>query len=356
MTVPPPEPALPVPSPPRPARRANRWIQIAVVAVVFVSVAILTAGVLRPHPAPPRVAPPSMPGVAPVLGAYATHPVVITLPHRTASYLGVFVRGVPGSYVPLQNFADRTRVQPNIALYYSSWFERFQSVFAVQATDHGAVPQIQIDPSRVRLGQIASGRDDSYLEAFATDVASYGAHTGHGVIISFGHEMNGSWYSWGRGHTSPRLFVAAWRHIVRLFRKEGADDVTWLWTVNIIDKRGGIPSPAPWWPGSSFVTWIGIDGYFLKPSWTFAPLFGPTITAVRALSREPVPILIAETGAAAGADQPGKIADLYAGVRAYGLLGFVWFDARGLQYFRMNDPAALAAYRQGARAYGRPPS
>ena len=27
-------------------------------------------------------------------------------------------------------------------------------------------------------------------------------------------------------------FVAAWRHIVTLFRAEGADNVTWLWTVN----------------------------------------------------------------------------------------------------------------------------
>ena len=32
------------------------------------------------------------------------------------------------------------------------------------------------------------------------------------------------------------------------------------------------------------MTWVGIDGYYLKPSWQFAPLFGPTIGAVRALT------------------------------------------------------------------------
>ena len=113
----------------------------------------------------------------------------------------------------------------------------------------------------------------TYLESFATDVAGYGARTGQGVIIGFGHEMNGSWYPWGYRHVAPALFVAAWRHIVKLFRQQGADDVTWLWTVNII-SGGRIPSPAPWWPGSAYVTWVGIDGYYFKPSWSFLRFSG----------------------------------------------------------------------------------
>ena len=149
--------------------------------------------------------------------------------------------------------------------------------------------------------------------------------------------------------------MAAWRHIVNVFRQQGADNVTWLWTVNIIDmQRGNIPSPAPWWPGSSYVTWVGIDGYYLKPSWTFAPLFGPTIKAVRALTLDP--ILISETGAAPAAGQPAKIADLFAGIRAYGLLGFVWFDANGIRDWRLDSPAAVAAFRRGAKTFKRPAS
>ena len=45
-----------------------------------------------------------------------------------------------------------------------------------------------------------------------------------------------------------------------------------------------IPRPGQWWPGNSYVNWVGIDGYYLKPSWSFAPLFGPTIGAVRGLT------------------------------------------------------------------------
>ena len=104
------------------------------------------------------------------------------------------------------------------------------------------------------------------------------------------------------------------------------------------------------------MNWVGIDGYYLKPSWHFAPLFGPTIAAVRRLT--PDPILIAETGAVPAADQPEKIADLFSGIRRYGLLGFVYFDSttdRGL-HFGIESPAAVAAFREGASTYSRPGS
>ena len=94
----------------------------------------------------------------------------------------------------------------------------------------------------VSIAGIAAGRYDGYLSAYAEAVRAYR----HPVILSFGHEMNGWWSTWGYTHTSPATFVAAWRHIVTLFRDLGAGNVTWLWTVNIInDARGGkIPSPA----------------------------------------------------------------------------------------------------------------
>ena len=105
--------------------------------------------------------------------------------------------------------------------------------------------------------------------------------------------MNGNWYSWGYRHTSPAVFVAAWRHIVTLFRDLGARNVTWLWTVNIMHTGGSIASPVPGGPATKYVTWVGLDGYYYKPSWKFAPLFGPTIAAIREFTH--APMLIAET-------------------------------------------------------------
>ncbi len=275
----------------------------------------------------------------------------VTLPVTPESYIGVYRDGVPGSYAGLTAFTQTTGIRPGVVPYFSGWFEPFQVDFAKTAAAHGAVPLVQIEPSDVSLTAIAAGQYDTYLSTFATAVRSYR----YPVIVSFGHEMNGWWYSWGYGHTSPTAFVAAWRHIVTVFRGQGAWNVTWLWTVNVIDKRCRcIPPPAPWWPGDSYVTWVGIDGHYYKPSWRFAPLFGPTIRAVRALTRHP--ILVAETGAAPGAGKPAKIADLFAGIRAYGLLGFVWFDADGTRDWRIDSPAAVAAFRLGAKTFRKPGS
>jgi hypothetical protein len=280
-------------------------------------------------------------------------PLPVHLPTTPQSYLGVYAAGVPASYGGVTAFAHDTGVSPDVVTYYSGWYESFQKSFARAAANDGAVPLIAMDPTGVSVADIASGRYDGYLSSYAEAVRAYR----YPVILSFGHEMNGTWYSWGYRHTSPADFVAAWRHIVTVFRALGARNVTWLWSVNIINntQHGKIPRPAPWWPGSSYVTWVGIDGYYLKPSWKFAPLFGPTIAAIRTLTRDP--ILIGETSAAPDAGQPAKIADLFAGIRAYGLLGFVWFDSTTSinQDFRISSPAAIAAFRQGAKTtYTRP--
>ena len=273
------------------------------------------------------------------------------LPATPGSYLGVYSPSAPSSYAGLTSFTSATGVQPRLVVYYSGWLEPFQASFAATAAQHGAVPVVQIDPTGVNLTAIADGRYDAYLTSYAQAVRAYHRP----VILSFGHEMNAPWYSWGYLHTSPAAFVAAWRHIVTRFRRLGAGNVTWLWTVNVIQSQDGRTlSPAAWWPGSSYVTWVGVDGYYLEPSWRFVAIFGPTIVALRELTRDP--ILIAETSATRAAGQPAKIADLFAGVRLYGLLGFIWFNAATSHDYRMAGPAAIAAYHRAATAYARPAS
>ena len=180
---------------------------------------------------------------------------------------------------------------------------------------------------------------------------------GRPVILSFGHEMNGNWYSWAFQHTPATVFVAAWRHIVTLFRKAGATNVTWLWTVNIIGQPNHAPPPNRWWPGSSYVNWVGIDGYYRNSSIGFASVFGPTIASVRQLTSDP--ILIAETAAQPSDGQSAKMRNMFAGVHTFGLLGFVWFDKNDFsistpgqeQYWHLQNSGALATFRRDANAF-----
>jgi hypothetical protein len=83
-------------------------------------------------------------------------------------------------------------------------------------------------------------------------------------------------------------------------------------------------------------------------------LFGPVIKAVRALTLDP--ILISETGAAPAAGQPAKIADVFAGIHHYGLLGLVWFDADRNRDWRIRSRAAIAAFARGAKTFNGPAS
>ena len=279
-------------------------------------------------------------------------PLPVQLPAATGAYLGVYTHGLPDSYSGVAAFNSATQAKPDVVMYYSGWYVPFPTKFAMTVANNGAVPLVQMDPDSIDVARIASGHYDAYLSEYAEAVLHYR----HPVVMSFGHEMNGTWYSWGYKHTSPAVFVAAWRHIVKLFRYLLVKNVTWMWTVNIINNThgGSIPSPGQWWPGDSYVNWVGIDGYYLKPTWKFAPLFGPTILAVRKLTLDP--ILVAETAAVPAAGQPAKIADLFAGVRQYGLLGFVWFDSTTKlgQHFGLSGPAAFDAFRKGASTVTRP--
>lgn len=264
-------------------------------------------------------------------------------------YLGVYEPDAPNSYAGVDQFARAIGKQPNLVVYYSHWLDPFQLSFATSAAEHGAITLVQLAPQGVSLASIAAGRFDSYLRSYAAAIKKFGKQ----VIMSFGHEMNGSWYPWGYQHTPANVFVAAWRHIVTVFRAVGAGNVAWLWTVNIVVSDGPrVSDPASWWPGSSYVTWVGIDGYYYTNTQSFAGVFGPTIVDIRGLTSDP--ILIAETGASPAAGQPAKITDLFNGIDAYGLLGFVWFDAddtaQGLDW-RLTSPGALTTFNRDAKTF-----
>jgi len=276
-----------------------------------------------------------------------TSPAVVhaSLPPRPTSYLGVYENGAPPGYQPVADFAKAAGQQPNLVGYFSGWAQPFAASFAETSHRHGGSPLVQIDPTFASVAGIAAGDYDGYLRRYADSVRGFG----HPVVIGFGHEMNAPWYSWGYHHLPAPTFVAAWRHIVTLFRNEGADNVTWLWTINA--DRSDTGPIADWWPGSSYVTWVGIDGYYYRPADTFTRVFGKTINQVRALTTDPV--LLSETAVGPLAGQFVKIGDLFAGMARYRTLGLVWFDKTqhdGVyhQDWRIEDSqAAEAAFRLG---------
>jgi hypothetical protein len=278
-----------------------------------------------------------------------SQPPLTPVPTPANPLVGVYEPGAPGSWSPITGFTDATGVKPGIVVYYSSWNQPFSTSFAQTAWDHDAYVLVQLEPKGVALASIAAGGSDAYLRSYADAVVAFG----HPVIVSFGHEMNGTWYSWGYGHTSPPVFTAAWRHVVRVFRAARAANVTWLWTVNTV--QGASSSLSRWWPGAAWTDWTGIAGYYYRATDSFGSVFGSTIAGIRTFSS--APMLIAETAVGTTADRENQIDALFAGVRAARLAGVAWFDVAqqaGLyhQDWRLeDDPAACAAFTAAVVTY-----
>jgi hypothetical protein len=233
--------------------------------------------------------------------------------------------------------------KPSIVNYYSAWREPFKVSFAQDARADGIMTFVEMDPANCpecrggypSLPDIAAGLYDSYLTSFGQQIAAYG----HPVMITFAHEMNGSWYPWGLGgqdKVTPAQWVAAWDHVVTVVSAAAPGLVDWVWAPNAEQGAGPI---APYWPGDQYVDTVGIDGYLGFDSATFQWEFGQTIADIHALTSRP--IWIAETGLHVDATTAARLTSYVAAVRAAGIQGFLYFN-QGAWTLSAADEEALA--------------
>lgn len=314
---------------------------VVVLVVIPVIAAVVTVRLLNPssaqNPAPSR-------HVSPSAAACSQHDPV------KPPLIGV----APGSPWgrSLGRFFRATGVHPQIVARYLPFGDPYDAQAMCRVNRVGGELLIQWDPMHTSLRQIADGGRDRYVIRFARQVRQAQVP----IVLSFGHEMNGNWYSWGYGHTTPRTFVAAWRHLHDLFAKAGARNVTWCWDVNHWDPalaghaaNYAIGSARSWWPGARYVNWIGLDAYYETPGDTFRSLFESSLRALHEIA--PKPVLIAETAAAPGPRQATQIQSLFAGLRRRAVIGAVWFDTNARETWQIEGhPAAIAAFRAGARS------
>jgi glycosyl hydrolase family 26 len=212
------------------------------------------------------------------------------------------------------------------------------------------------------LAKIAAGRFDAQLRAYARSAAE----TAIPLMIEFGTEANGNWFPWsGACNGGPARFRAAWRHVVSLFRAEGASNVTW---VLHLDAQG---EPAARWnrlaayyPGDRWVDWVGLSAYGPQqpgdPWESFRSVFAPAYRELAAAApRKPIALLefgaIAEDGGDKAAWIAAALHDVASGryprLKAVSYWSSNWTnDGTGPSIMRIDSsPAVLAAYRAGIR-------
>jgi len=283
-------------------------------------------------------------------GAGRPSPVPMSAPSSDARYAGFSVPGFPPAQDHLTALERSAGVHASAVSFYMSLGMPLGTAAVSSLQSAGVLPVIEIDSDKIPPARIADGGEDSVLARYARQVAALRRP----VAIDFDHEFNGPWFEWGRTHETAAQFVAAWRHVVTVFRRNGAMNVAWIWNPNVTDRVTA--ALRPWYPGSAWVTWVGLDGYYFTPQATFGTVFSRTIGQVRAFTGAPV--FIVETGVDPSASRASQIGGLFAGARAAGVIGVIWFDydkpsASGtLHDWRIDDdPAALAAFRAAVKEY-----
>ena len=172
--------------------------------------------------------------------------------HITAPFVGVAIN--PPIARAAHSFASATGVRPGVVEFYTAFLKPFPRYEAAQAAGRGSLPLVQVNFRGVSLAKVASGHYDRYLRRYAMTVKAFSCQ----VAISLGHEMNGSWYSWGLPDTGPATFIAAWRHIHRIFTAGHVRNVTWSFDPDHVwQPAHGGSWAKQWWPGRPMWTGSG---------------------------------------------------------------------------------------------------
>ncbi|MHB8990475.1 MAG: glycoside hydrolase family 26 protein [Chloroflexota bacterium] len=232
--------------------------------------------------------------------------------------------------------------------------QRFDSAWADSVREAGSIPMLSWQPGfgygTRSLSQVAQGERDDYMVPWADQLRDWG----HPIFLRMMWEQNSSWFGW-RAYQEPQSseFVAAWRHVVDVFRARGASNVTFVWSPHV--SGNGASEIMPTYPGDDYVDWVALDGYpFRGGRGDFAETFGPDYDLLA--SSLDKPIMIAETSLDSWSDETkaewirdilgNQIPNRFPRVKA-----LVWFEEKntdGIHYSILEGqgPMSRDAFRE----------
>jgi glycosyl hydrolase family 26 len=231
---------------------------------------------------------------------------------------------------------------------FYTWDEAFPTDVERADLQAGRIPMMSWNGKGVTTKAIATGRYDDLITQRANDTKALGQP----VLIRWFWEMDGNKKADFAG--TPEQYIAAWQHIVGLFRQEGADNVRWVWCPNASAFNDG--EAQAFYPGPDFVDWTCADGYNWAPGRlgddyrSFMEIFSGFYLWA---AQQNKPIMVGEFGVQER--KPGDKADWITATREtiktdFPLLkAVVYFDANKDYDWRLTtSDSALAAFRQMA--------
>jgi mannan endo-1,4-beta-mannosidase len=146
--------------------------------------------------------------------------------------------------------------QLDIVQWFTDFDHPWEPKAVATASANGRIPMITWQPNDHPLANIIAGEEDNYLKRWARGAKAYGG----AVYIRLMPEMNGDWVAWSG---DPEAYKKAWKHIVDVFRAEGANNVKWIWAPNCVDEPKTDPNffMEAYYPGGDYVDVIGLSGF-----------------------------------------------------------------------------------------------
>lgn len=174
------------------------------------------------------------------------------------------------------------------------------------------------------LKEIVKGEWDCYFEEFAKNAKESNIN----VYYRFGYEMNGKWFEWGK---KPKLFVDAWVHVWKIFKEEGASNIKWIFSPNVIKKNQTFKSGIlRYYPGDEFVDIVSLDGYNFGDnhdeysSWkSFIEIYKSSIIGLEKLNK---PMWITEIGCPSDKRRPEWLKEFFRFFDSSKFEVFIWFN------------------------------
>ena len=247
-------------------------------------------------------------------------------------------------------------------------------------------------PDRFNLNAINQGKWDAYIDAWGDAAKKIGSP----MLVSFGNEMNGSWFPWSGtfyggeepvpnatpdkhptpipGYndsvksspfpaSGPETYKRAFRHVVDRVRARGASNVLWVFHVNNYSMPSDIWNvAAQYYPGSDYVDWLGLSVYGEQFHGSesfvdFDPIFEWPADEIHAIDPNK-PVMLAEWGVGEFPKEGDKsewISDGFTAMknRAFVKAAVFWHERwqnpdDTYSNLRVNSsPEALDAYRKG---------
>jgi mannan endo-1,4-beta-mannosidase len=266
-------------------------------------------------------------------------------PPLGSAMFGAYVKGGVWNKEILFELETKLDHEFKILHWFTNWDTPFEGDMVRRILELERIPLITWQATSKPLTAISEGHYDSYLRSWAKGVREVQGD----IYIRLFPEMNGNWTTW---HGDPTRLVAAWQHIVKVFDKEGATNVRWVWSPNVTDEPATEANRMElYYPGASYVDVLALDGYnwgTTRPHTAWKPfeeIFRTPYERVTALGHQP--LWLAEVASTEhGGNKAEWINDMLSSTAFPRINAVIWFNENKETDWRIESShQSLTAFR-----------